>query len=147
CIVGPDQLFSACLAHIDYLGLCGAYVLDYATGRMADCGMALPFARPPCMPPGTTGDAAFQLGKTHMAIRMGQRGGTITVSSARCGGRPLDAEFHIAIPEGHETLNVVVPWGPQTFQFTSKQLCLPVEGELRWGDEVWRFERESSYAV
>jgi hypothetical protein len=36
-------------------------------------------------------------------------------------------------PRNHETLGVVVPWGPRHFQYTSKHNTLAVEGVLRLG--------------
>lgn len=147
CFVGPEQLISITLANIDYLGLGGAYVLDYATKRMGDCGAGRPFAREPRMPETTAGDCAIRFGATQITQHMTARGGVLTVTSPRCSGRPLHAEIHVEIPPGHETLNVVVPWSERNFQFTSKQVPLPCEGEVRWGGEVWRFDRETCFGV
>lgn len=147
CIMGPERLFSVCLAHIDYAGLAMAYLLDYASGQMVDCGAGLPFLRQPAMPRGTTGDTRFERGSTKAGLHFDEHGGTIHFATPHCGGRPLVADFQIAFPAGHESLNVVVPWNATTFQFTSKQLMLPVTGELRWGDETWNFAPETSFAV
>lgn len=147
CFMGPERLFSLCLAHIDYIGLCGAYVVDYATGHMAECGMALPFARAPKMPRDTYGESEFRWGRMRMAQSMGAEGGVLTVSGARMEGKPFDAEFRVELPVAQETLNVVVPWNARTFQFTSKQLPLAAEGEVRWGDETWRFDKASCFGV
>lgn len=147
CFVGPERLFSVCLANIDFLGLGAAYLLEYATGRYGECAVALPFSRQPMMPNGTLGDAAIQFGRTRFAQHLGADGGAITAASPRCGEMPLDAEIHVKIPAAQETLNVVVPWCTRSFQFTSKQLPLSIEGEVRWGDEIWRFTPETSFGV
>jgi hypothetical protein len=147
CIMGPDRLFSVCLANIDYAGLAMAYLLDYETRHMVDCGVGLPFLRQPAMPRGTYGDTLFQRGGTTAALHFERDAGTIRFATPKCEGKPLTAEFHIAYPAGLESLNVVVPWSARNFQFTSKQLALPVTGEVRWGDEVWTFDRETSFAV
>lgn len=147
CVMGPEQLFSICLADVDYIGLGGVYVMDYAEKRIEEFGTVSPFGLQPRMPPRTIGDAAISRGKTRMELRMSERSGVLSASAPSCGGKPLHAEFHVDFPPGHETLNVMVPWSNQTFQFTSKQVPLPVEGEVRWGDAVWRFNRNDSFAV
>jgi hypothetical protein len=40
-------------------------------------------------------------------------------------------------PEGHESLNVVIPWSDTLFNFTSKQQARPAGGELVVGDRRW----------
>jgi hypothetical protein len=147
CVMGPEQLFSICLANVDYLGLGGVYVLDYAGGQMREFGTVSPFGMQPKMPPRTHGDARVRRGRTRMETRLGERGGVLTAVTPKCGDAPLHAEFHVDFPEDLESLNVLVPWSNRCFQFTSKQLCLPVEGEVRWGDRTWRFNREDSFAV
>ena len=44
----------------------------------------------------------------------------------------LHADILVVRPPGHETLNVVVPFGsPRRFQFTSKQNTLPAVGTIK----------------
>lgn len=147
CFMGPERLVSICLANIDYLSLCGAYVLEYETGRMAECGAAWLFSRSPLMGPTTCGDASFGVGRTHMSQVMDDHGGLIQAEAPNCGGKPLKLKMSVEIAPGQQTLNVVVPWRADTFQYTSKQLPLAAEGEVRWGDEVWRFEKGNCFGV
>jgi hypothetical protein len=50
----------------------------------------------------------------------------IRVHAARFGGAALEADIAIVRPPGHETLNVVIPWSRDRFQFTSKQNTSPL---------------------
>lgn len=147
CVMGPEQLFSICLADVDYIGLGGVYVMDYAEKRMEEFGIVSPFGMQPKMPPRTHGDAVVRRGRTRMELRLTETHGTLFATTPSCGGKPLTAEFHVDFPANLDTLNFMVPWSQDTFQFTSKQVPLPVEGELRWGDAVWRFDRATSFAV
>lgn len=147
CFVGPERLCSLCIAHVDYVGLVGAYLLDYAKADLAECGMVRPFAREPEMPPNTMGTSRARFGTTRMEQHFDRQGGTILFEAPRCKGRPLHAEFRVFLPADQETLNVVVPWSTDNFQFTSKQLPLACEGEVRWGDAVWTFDKESTFGV
>lgn len=147
CFVGPERLCSLCIAHIDYLGLLGAYVLDYAKSDLAECGMVRPFSRAPEMPPNTFGTSRAQFGKTRMEQHFDRDGGTLLFEAPKCKGRPFRAEFRVFLPPEQETLNVVVPWSTRNFQFTSKQLPLACEGVVHWGDEVWTFDRANTFGV
>ena len=49
----------------------------------------------------------------------------------------LDAT--IALPPGHESLNVVIPWSSRRFQFTSKHQARPARGTLAVGNRTWTF--------
>jgi hypothetical protein len=44
------------------------------------------------------------------------------------------------------SVNVVVPWNDRTFQFTSKQNCLPSEGVVTIGNKQTVFSGEQSFA-
>jgi len=54
-------------------------------------------------------------------------------------GRPGSLEATVALPPGHESLNVVIPWSERTFQYTSKHQARPARGALEVGDRHWEF--------
>ena len=43
----------------------------------------------------------------------------------------------VELPAGHESLNVVIPWSDEQFNFTSKHQARPAAGELVVGDRRW----------
>src|SRR5690606_12113980 len=43
------------------------------------------------------------------------------------------ADLAVTVPAGHECLGVVVPWSDRLFQYTVKDVALPVSGRL-WLD-------------
>jgi hypothetical protein len=61
-------------------------------------------------------------------------------------GKRLEAQMEIAKPSGHETLNVVVPWSDNEFQFTSKQNAMPVAGKVTIGNKCYAFDPDKSFA-
>jgi hypothetical protein len=52
-------------------------------------------------------------------------------------GRPGSFDIVVVQPDGLESVNVVIPWSDDTFNFTSKQVARPATGTLRVGDEEW----------
>jgi hypothetical protein len=50
-------------------------------------------------------------------------------------GRPGSLDVHVALPPRHESLNVVIPWSDEVFNYTSKHQARPAVGELVVGEE------------
>lgn len=146
CITGADFLFSATIAHIDYLSLGGAYCLAYDSRRFARQGGVKLFSMKPEMPERVAESVRFDSRRMNLAFEHGKNGLNIMVEAKHFGGKPLEASVEIAYPPGHETLNVVVPWNETTFQFTSKQHCLPARGKISWGGEEFIFKPGTAYA-
>jgi len=146
CIMGPRFLFSATVANVDYAGLGDIYFLEYDTRRLAEQIAFRPFSKAPFMPE-TVGDSIhFKHRGLDLSFEQTDTGLAMRVRSQRFEGKPLAADIQIERPETHETLNVVVPWNPRTFQFTSKQQCLPASGTIAWGEESLTFDKDTAYA-
>ncbi len=146
CITGERFLFSATIAHIDYLALGGMYFLEYETGRFTEKGAIKPFPRRPVMANLVEQTEEFRLCGTRLRF---EQSGTVLRMSVRAGalsGKPFTADIHISRPVEKESLNVVIPWNRSTFQFTSKQQCLPAEGRLCWGKEEFVFAPGTAFA-
>ncbi len=146
CVTGDRFLFSATIAHIDYLSLGAAYFLEYETKRFAEFSAVKAGPCGPAMPESVDGPVQFRHGRSLLNFdRTGHRL-RMLVRTDSFAGRPLEASLEIDHPENHESLNVVVPWNSKTFQFTSKQHCLPARGSIRWGSETWTFAPDSAFA-
>lgn len=50
-------------------------------------------------------------------------------------------------PAGYESLNVVIPWDDELFNFTSKQVDRPASGTLRVGDRIYNVGEQPSFGV
>ena len=71
----------------------------------------------------------------------------LTVISPNFDGEHLHAELTIEHPPNDESLNVVIPWNRQTFQFTAKHHTLPTSGIVKIGNRRFTFSPEESFAV
>ncbi len=58
----------------------------------------------------------------------------------------LKSEFFIDYYKDVETLNVVIPWNKDEFQFTSKQNCFLAKGYVKLGKEYYEFKKYNSFA-
>ena len=145
-IVSPTHLFSVTLSNIDYLGLPFIYFLDFDTRTFAEKTLLKPFGTGCQLPPQVHGDVTYSDPAMPIAMRTTEQGTHLTVACPDFEGRPLNADFFVQRPAGHETLNVVIPWSQERFQFTSKQNTLPTQGTLTWGDEEVTFDQQNTFA-
>lgn len=134
-ILAGSLVVSTTYADVDYLGLADIWWADLDTGRTGGASMVVPGARGIDLPdiPGTEAlharNRGFDLvisddpdGNSHIVASWTERDGAMG---------SLDAT--IALPAGHESLNVVIPWSERRFQFTSKHQARPASGRFRLG--------------
>ena len=68
---------------------------------------------------------------------------TFSATWTEADGTPGKLAARVEKPVGLESLNVVIPWKDELFNFTSKQWCRPSSGELTLGEQVLRFGTSS----
>lgn len=155
CVTSPTHLVSVTVSDIDFLALNTVYVLEYARdGRPAvefERTALVPFGRGVDLPEGIAGSGGPYGGDVAVGpekpvgnqVRVSlahEPGGTrLRARAVSPDGRPVELDVLAVLPEGHETLNVVVPWSEKRFQFTSKQTARPASGTLRVGDRILPF--------
>jgi len=134
-VTSEDLLFSATIADVERLQLGGAYLFHRATKRHIDVA-AVVAPGTIAVPEHVAGDMVIDNQRMRVALTDEGAGTRIRVTAADFGGAPLEADIVVRRPAGHETLNVVIPWSDDVFQFTSKQNTLPAFGYVRLGDEL-----------
>ena len=152
-ILAGDLVVSSVYADIDFLGLADVWWVDLATGQTGGRGIVAPFARGIRLPevPGT---ARLHVGRRHFELDISDDAdGTAHLRAHwdERDGTPARLDASIALPPGHESLNVVIPFGSRgsdrRFQFTSKHQARPAEGELVVGDRQRSFGGGDAWGV
>jgi len=138
-VTSNDLLFSATIADVDMFQLGGAYIFDRRTRRHIEKTVVRP-ANTIAIPETVSGDMVVDHPDMRVALTDEGPGTRIRVAASDFGGMRLEADILIERPEGHETLNVVIPWSDTQFQFTSKQNTLPAAGFVQLGDERLDFK-------
>ena len=85
------------------------------------------------------GDMVIDHPEMRVALTDEGSGTRIRVEAGDFGGTRLQADIVVERPQGHETLNVVIPWSDIQFQYTSKQNTLPASGFVKLNDERLEF--------
>lgn len=137
-ILAGDLVVSAVYSDVDHLGLADVWWCDIPSGRHGGAGIAVRGAEGIDLPeaPGTAPLVVDRDGFA-LAITDDEAGARFAASWTEPDGRPATLTALVALPVGHESVNVVIPWSDDEFNFTSKHQARPAEGELVVGDERW----------
>jgi hypothetical protein len=146
CFTGPEHLVYIAVSDRGLVAVGSVGFLRYRDQRFFD--HAVETAPGIEMPETVRGDLRFE--RPDLTITMTETGPTSTrleATGTMADGTAVHAVMEVARPSDHETLNVVIPWSDELFQFTSKQECLPVEGFIQVGDEIFRFEPGTAFGT
>lgn len=142
-VVTPRHIVGLVASSLDYAGVYGLYVLDRDTGEEITKDVTVPLARGAVFPERSgAGTAAVRGGG--LEIRVDQDPGGATIRATAPG---VEVDLRAASPQGHESLGVVVPWGPNRFQYTVKDVGRPVRGRLRLPSGEYAVGEADSFAV
>jgi len=147
CIMSPDCLFSATISNIDYVGMVFIYFLDFKSKNFIEKTIKSPFGNGCEMPAMVNSTVMFKNDSLSLSMINEVDGTHILCTTKDFGGKSLYVDLKVSQPKEHETLNVVIPWSDNKFQYTSKQECLPVEGSLILEEKTHIFESVNTFAV
>lgn len=131
-VLAADLVVSVTYANLDYAGIAEVWWIDLATGEQGGADAVSPLGRGIDLPdrPGT---APLKLRHKNLDLSVVDAAdGAATISASWIGadGSPAELEAQVALPAGHESLNVVIPWNERRFQYTSKHQARPATGHL-----------------
>jgi hypothetical protein len=133
-ILAGDLVVSAVYSDVDRFGLADVWWADLATGEAGGHGIVAPAdavelpERPGTLP------LRIERDGLDLSIVDDDAGTRLRASWTERDGRAGQLDVTVALPEGHESLNVVIPWSDQLFNFTSKHQARPAVGHLVVGD-------------
>ena len=113
CITTPTHLVAVTVSSLDYVGVNNIYFLEYG-GREVNRNSALPLARGVTLPTSLGGGPTSARGAVTIDLA-DTPGGTRIQFSCKTAHGPLTGDLTVALPPGHETLGVVVPWSDHKF--------------------------------
>lgn len=153
-ILAGDVVVSWVHADIDVLGLADVWWADLRTGESGGHAIVVPPAsglrlpeRPSTVPLHVDRDG-LRLDVTDAPEGTVPGWSRVQARWTEPDGRPASLDATIDLPAGHESLNVVIPWSDELFNFTSKHQARPARGTLRVGDTIRSIgESEDAWGV
>ncbi len=136
-VLAGDLVVSALYSDVDRIGLADVYWADLVTGTSG--GHAIIVPGDVVSMPERPGAAPLLVDRDGLDLRItdDDRGTRIVATWKEADGRAGHLDVLVALPGGHESLNVVIPWSDELFNFTSKHQARPATGTLRVGDQEW----------
>lgn len=136
-VLAGELVVSAVYSDIDHFGLADVWWADLATG--ATGGGAVLVSTDDVTLPDRPGTRPLRL--AHDDLDLGivddDRGTHVTARWHEPDGRPGSLDVLVALTPGHESLNVVIPWSDDEFNYTSKHQARAATGSLTVGDRRW----------
>jgi hypothetical protein len=139
CVTTDTHLLSLTFANVDYLSVLNVGLLDYATRTLVEKSLVLPLGLGPVLPQ-TVGGGDMRFAGMGLCLEiLEEAAGTRLRGSFTKPGVTFAADVLVALPAGHETLNVVIPWSDRCFQFTSKHNTRPARGSVVLNGRTYAF--------
>lgn len=136
-VLTPTHAVSVTYADVDYLGITDVWWADLRSGRHGGRNRTVPAAAGIDLPD-RPGSRPLRSMSRHQILDLtdDERGTRLSASWTEADGTPALLDVVVALPPGHESLNVVIPWSDELFQFTSKHQARPAVGHLQIGEEL-----------
>jgi hypothetical protein len=136
-ILAGDIVVSCVYADVDHLGLSDVWWADLGTQRSGGNGVVT-VGNDDFDLPDRPATSPLRIDRDGFALDISDNGGTrIRGSWTEHDGTPARLDVLVSLPAGHESLNVVIPWSDELFNFTSKHQARPVTGSLVVGEQQW----------
>lgn len=139
-MTAEPYVLTAVVANIDYLAFAAVWFRDLATGLEVERVAGLPFGLGIEQPDTVSGaDILVDRFGLKLALEASEAGVRLRSKFRAKGGAGVHADVMIMQPRGHESLNVLIPWGERRFQFTSKHNTRPAVGRVTIGEAIHDF--------
>jgi hypothetical protein len=147
-VLAGDLVVSLVYADVDHFGLADVWWADLQAGTTGGKAIFLLAADSPIRLPERPATAPLEVDHDGLTMELtDDDGGTrLQVRWHESDGRPGRLDVVVALPPGHESLNVVIPWSDEVFNYTSKHQARPARGELVVGDRRWGIGGEAGDA-
>jgi hypothetical protein len=137
-VLAGDLVVSCGFSNVDYISLADVFWVDLTTGETGGHGIALRGEDGLALPEvPATAPLLVDRDGLDLAITDDERGTRLVATWRERNGDAGHLDVLVALPDGHESLNVVIPWSDTVFNYTSKHQARPAAGELVVGDREW----------
>ena len=136
-ILAGDLVVSSVYSDVDRFGLADVFWADLDTSESG--GRAILVGHDDVELPARPGTAPLTIDRDGLDLRIvdDAAGTRLAATWTERDGRAGRLDVTVGLPPGHESLNVVIPWSDELFNFTSKHQARPATGELAVGNRRW----------
>lgn len=136
-VMARDWVFGAAVADLKLIANGFFYLYDFTSGALLEHSSLQPLARGTHIEPRPEDGAAhYRKGGVDMRILADGHSRQLTITA------PGDIRILLDLQQDEDPLRLVSRAGYNGWAFTRKSAGLPVDGEVRWGDRVWRCDEQ-----
>jgi hypothetical protein len=139
CVTSRTGALTILVADVGYIGGVLLSFLDFAAKRPVERVYVRPRGLPTPLPDTPDGDVVVDARRIRLAMQARGDEMHVTAAARTVFGRTIDVDLTIARPPAHETVNVLVRWDDERYQYTSKQQALPARGIVRVDGQAYDF--------
>ena len=147
CVMSEKCLFSATISEKNGDLVCFIYYIDYITKSYVEKTWVIQNSTEVKMTSNVEESLEIANNELKISFKYENEAVLIDLESDDFEGHRLQAKLKIHYKADMESLNVVIPWSEHLFQYTSKQLGLPAEGELYIDNQQYTFNSMKNFAV
>jgi hypothetical protein len=129
-VLAGDIVVSLVFANIDYAGLADVWWADLRTGERGGRGVVRDSSE--FVLPERPGTSPLRISRDELMLELSdnENGTRLRAQWIDDDHGPGALDVTVQSPVGHESLNVVVPWSDELFNYTSKHQARPASGLL-----------------
>ena len=136
-ILAGDLVVSSVYSDIDHLGLADVWWADLVTHETGGHASVVPPGEGIALPEiPSTQPLTIDRDGLDLCIADDQHGTRLVAKWTEPDGRAAALDVTVSLPPGHESLNVVIPWSEDLFNYTSKHQARPATGTLSVGERT-----------
>lgn len=137
-VLAGDLVVSAVYSDVDHAGVADVWWADLVSGESGGHGIVSRHSDGIVLPdiPGAA-PLVVERDGLDLSITDDAAGTHLRATWIERDGRPGQLDVTVALAQGHESVNVVIPWSPTVFNWTSKHQARPAAGALVVGDRRW----------
>ena len=148
CFYDQNFLASFTVSDIDYAGVIFCYWLDRRTGEFQESTVITPFGKGTLLGQTVSSNARYEGKEGYLDFQMDEDGNyRIKVDFLKGTRKSIQADLTLEVPNQWESLNVVVPWNRNRFQFTHKLFGLGAKGKVTTDSKSYEFKAKDSFGV
>ena len=136
-ILAGDLVVSTTFADLDHIAIADVYWADLVTGESGGSSIVTGAGEGIALPD-VAGSTPLHFDRDGFTLDIVDHEGFTTLNATwtEPDGRSGAFDIVVAQPQGHESLNVVIPWSDELFNFTSKHQARGATGVFTVADRV-----------
>lgn len=142
-ISNERYFFTIAVTNFDYAGVVFVYLVDMEKKNIVEKYVTIPLGKGIILGDNIQDELKYESKNLKLTVKHDEKSIILDINVDNFRGNEY-LKGKLALENPKESLNLIVPWSKNRFQFTSKQNCLKVSGSINIGSETIKFDDDKS---